>query len=241
MRSFCFFSKIAVLSIFVLGVSGCGFNTNPGMNNAADNRQSMPTNELARPGINGDNVPKHEYMRSNAGGGYITPVPVAYSPQSGSNTGLCPCQNQGNTLVPKTTTPSQAIPTPSNAAVDSIEAKVVQLTNDQRRKNGLPDLQLDTTLTSMAQEKSNDMLNKNYFSHTSPTYGSPFDMMKLFGITYSHAGENLAKGQRSAEEVVQAWMNSTGHRANILNGNYTKIGVGHSSSQDYWTQEFIGK
>ncbi|GAA3328549.1 hypothetical protein GCM10020331_072940 [Ectobacillus funiculus] len=68
-----------------------------------------------------------------------------------------------------------------------------------------------------------------------------FDMMRSFGISYSYAGENIAKGQRSADEVVTAWMNSPGHRANILNGNYTHIGIGHTSSQDYWTQMFIGK
>ena len=60
------------------------------------------------------------------------------------------------------------------------------------------------------------MHNKRYFSHTSPTYGSPFDMMKSYGINYRAAGENIAKGQTSAEQVMNAWMNSSGHRANIL-------------------------
>ena len=71
------------------------------------------------------------------------------------------------------------------------------------------------------------MQTKNYFSHTSPTYGSPFDMMKAYGISYKSAGENIAMGQRSPEEVVQAWMNSQGHRENIMNPNFTHIGVGH--------------
>ena len=85
------------------------------------------------------------------------------------------------------------------------------------------------------------MQTKNYFSHTSPTYGSPFDMMKAYGISYKSAGENIAMGQRSPEEVVQAWMNSQGHRENIMNANFTHIGVGHVTTGNYWTQMFIGK
>ena len=93
----------------------------------------------------------------------------------------------------------------------------------------------------MAHEKSRDMSANNYFSHTSPTYGSPFDMMKKYGITYRYAGENIAMGQQTPEEVVKAWMNSAGHRANILNANYNYIGVGYVSQGNYWTQDLIGK
>lgn len=85
------------------------------------------------------------------------------------------------------------------------------------------------------------MQQQNYFSHTSPTYGSPFDMMRDFGITYRSAGENIAKGQTSPEEVVQAWMNSQGHRENILNANFTHIGVGYEQNGNHWTQMFITK
>ena len=86
------------------------------------------------------------------------------------------------------------------------------------------------------------MKDKGYFSHTSPTYGSPFDMMKNFGISYSYAGENIAKGQRSPQQVMNGWMNSSGHRANILSANFTEIGVGYTVDQNgttYWTQMFI--
>jgi uncharacterized YkwD family protein len=131
--------------------------------------------------------------------------------------------------------------TPSGTELSAFEAKVIDLTNEQRRKNGLQDLQPDTALSNVAQEKSNDMQAKNYFSHTSPTYGSPFDMMRDFGVSYNTAGENIAMGQQSAEEVVNAWMNSEGHRKNILSPNYTHIGVGHTSQGNYWTQMFIGK
>nr|WP_226675730.1 CAP domain-containing protein [Mesobacillus jeotgali] len=131
--------------------------------------------------------------------------------------------------------------TPTGTEISAFESRVIDLTNEQRRKNGLPNLQPDTALSNVAQEKSNDMQAKNYFSHTSPTYGSPFDMMRDFGVSYNTAGENIAMGQRSAEEVVNAWMNSEGHRKNILSPNYTHIGVGHTSQGNYWTQMFIGK
>jgi uncharacterized protein YkwD len=85
------------------------------------------------------------------------------------------------------------------------------------------------------------MRDNKYFSHTSPTYGSPFRMMKSFGITYRSAGENIARGQATPQAVVNAWMNSSGHRANILNSSFTHIGVGYAENGRYWTQMFIGK
>lgn len=125
--------------------------------------------------------------------------------------------------------------------VSNFERQVIDLTNAQRKKNGLPALQMDTALSKVAKTKANDMQQKNYFSHTSPTYGSPFDMMRDFGVSYKTAGENIAKGQTSPEAVVNAWMNSEGHRKNILNANFTHIGVGHQASGNYWSQMFIGK
>lgn len=117
-------------------------------------------------------------------------------------------------------------------------AEVVTLVNKIRTDAGLKPLTVHTNLTKLAKTKAVDMNNKNYFSHTSPTYGSPFEMMDAFNITYRYAGENIAKGQRSAKEVVQDWMNSPGHKANILNKNYNLIGVGYYNG--YWVQEFIG-
>ena len=111
----------------------------------------------------------------------------------------------------------------------------------QTKKNGLPALTADTKLNSVAQAKSTDMHKNNYFSHTSPTYGSPFDMMRDQGVSYKSAGENIAQGQRTPQEVVQAWMNSEGHRRNILNSNYNHIGVGFDPNGYHWTQMFIEK
>ncbi|MEN1970224.1 CAP domain-containing protein [Lentibacillus sp. N15] len=121
------------------------------------------------------------------------------------------------------------------------EQQVVDLTNQEREKQGLSPLKADTELSKVAHEKSRDMSANNYFSHNSPTYGSPFDMMKSYGISYQSAGENIARGQQTPEEVVNAWMNSEGHRANILNAKFTHIGVGFVENGNYWTQEFIGK
>lgn len=129
----------------------------------------------------------------------------------------------------------------TSSQLSEYEQQVVDLTNQERTKNGLPALKIDQELSKVAREKSSDMQRNNYFSHTSPTYGSPFDMMKQFGITYKAAGENIAKGQRSPEEVVNAWMNSEGHRKNILSANFTHIGVGYVAEGNYWTQQFIGK
>ena len=126
----------------------------------------------------------------------------------------------------------------------SFQEEVVRLVNVERTKRGLSELSFNTQLSNVATLKSQDMINKNYFSHTSPTYGSPFDMMKQFNISYKTAGENIAKGQKTPEEVVNAWMNSQGHRENILSTNFTDIGVGVAKSSDgtlYWTQMFIGK
>ena len=85
-----------------------------------------------------------------------------------------------------------------------------------------------------------DMKDARYFSHTSPTYGTPFQMIRAFGLSYRSAGENIAMGYATPAAVVEGWMNSAGHCANILNASYTQIGVGYVASGHYWTQMFIG-
>ena len=131
------------------------------------------------------------------------------------------------------------IPTLGTETLD-YEQEVIRLVNIERAKYGLPALTEDWELSRVARYKSQDMKDKMYFSHTSPTYGSPFDMMRSFGLSYRTAGENIAMGQRTPQQVVNAWMNSSGHRANILNSSYKKIGVGYVASGNYWTQMFIG-
>lgn len=113
---------------------------------------------------------------------------------------------------------------------------ILKLVNQERQKAGVEPLTLSDQLTKVANIKAKDMADKNYFSHDSPTYGSPFDMMKQFGISYSYAGENIAAGQKSAEEVMNSWMNSSGHKANILNKNFTQLGVGFYRGGQYGTE-----
>lgn len=122
----------------------------------------------------------------------------------------------------------------------TFEEQVAVLVNEQRAANGLSALTFSTALSDVARAKSQDMHDKGYFDHTSPTYGTPFDMLKTFGISYRSAGENIAMGYTTPEAVVTGWMNSAGHRANILNASYTQIGVGYVADGNYWTQLFIG-
>lgn len=140
--------------------------------------------------------------------------------------------------------PGQKVNIPNLATTKSIENQVIQLTNQERAKNGIKALTPNWELSRVARYKAVDMRDKNYFSHTSPTYGDPFTMMKNFGIAYRAAAENIAAGQTSPQEVVRAWMNSPGHRANILNSTYTQIGVGYTqggSQRYYWVQMFISR
>ena len=138
--------------------------------------------------------------------------------------------------------PDQVIQIPlTQSTVAAYEKEVVRLVNEIRVENGLAELAYDWELSRVARYKSQDMKDNNYFSHTSPVYGSPFKMMKDFGIPYRSAGENIAKGYASPQAVVDGWMNSPGHRANILNASFTHIGVGYVSDGRYWTQLFVGR
>lgn len=123
------------------------------------------------------------------------------------------------------------------------QQEVVDLVNKERTSRGLKPVTFNTELSKVATLKSQDMIDKNYFDHNSPTYGSPFDMMKKFGISYKAAGENIAMGQKTPQEVMNSWMKSSGHRKNILSPDFTELGVGVASngSSLYWTQMFIGK
>lgn len=163
---------------------------------------------------------------------------------NGNQYAQAPDQNQGQnngTQQQQQDTNQQA---KESQQSDGFEKKVVDLTNKEREKNGLPKLKAFEDLADVAQKKSQDMINKGYFSHNSPTYGSPFEMMENFGIDYKTAAENIAAGQDSPEEVVRKWMNSAGHRKNILNKNVTHIGIGVAEGGEmgiYWTQMFIQK
>ena len=191
-------------------------------------------------------VPKNQYIRVFAGVGdwyvvqvegdyigavskkYIKPIYPGANMGSNSNTGTSQNNNKGTT-------------TSSN--MNSDEKEVFDLINKQRIQNGLSPLKENSELQRVARIKAQDMVNNNYFSHTSPTYGSPFDMMKSFKISYNTAGENIA-GNSSNSDAVTAWMNSPGHRANILNSSFNQTGIGVVKESKYgkiYVQMFIGK
>jgi len=136
----------------------------------------------------------------------------------------------------------QKITIPDTGSLAVYEQQVFELVNKERAARGLPLLKYNYELARMARIKSQDMIDNRYFSHQSPTYGSPFEMMEDFGFRFSAGGENIAYGQRTAAEVMNTWMNSAGHKANILSEAYTTIGVGVAKTAGgtlYWTQEFM--
>lgn len=138
--------------------------------------------------------------------------------------------------------PGQVINIPDATPLKAFEEEVGRLVNAERAKAGLPALTINWQLSRVARYKSQDMIDKKYFAHQSPTYGSPFDMIEAFGIRFTAAAENIAYGQKTPAEVMKSWMNSPGHRSNILSGNVTQIGIGAAKTSGgtyYWTQMFI--
>lgn len=134
-------------------------------------------------------------------------------------------------------------PTPAQIELTADQQHMLDLINQERSKAGVAPLKIDAQLQKMAQVKSDEMVAKSYFSHTSPTYGSPFDMMKTFGINYSSAAENIA-GNSSVDKAHEALMNSPGHRENILKSSFNYVGIGITASPTYgkmFAQEFIGR
>ena len=131
----------------------------------------------------------------------------------------------------------------NSSGLTNDEKETFNLINEQRVAAGLPALIIDDEVQNVARIKAQDMVNSGYFSHTSPTYGSPFDMLKSFKVSYKTAGENIA-GNSTNTGAVNAWMNSEGHKANILNNSYNYTGLAVVSSPKYgkiYVQMFIGK
>ncbi len=189
-------------------------------------------------------VKKNEYIRVFAGvgdwyivqveGDYVGAVSKKYVKAIYPNS-----NNSGNTE--NNTGNSSGTQTSSN--MNSDEKEIFNLINQQRTNNGLSALKVDNEVQRVARIKAEDMVTNNYFSHTSPTYGSPFDMLKSFKISYKTAGENIAANS-SNSGAVNAWMNSSGHKANILNSSFNYTGIGVVNSSKYgkiFVQMFIGK
>jgi uncharacterized YkwD family protein len=148
--------------------------------------------------------------------------------------------NQAPTGNPGEKTPAGSAGQAQQGKTDSSQfaQQVLDLVNQERSKAGLGSLSMNGELSNVAMVKAQDMYNNNYFDHNSPTHGTPFDMMKEFGITYNTAGENIAKGQTTPTQVMNDWMNSPDHKANILNNSYTHIGIAYYNNE--WVQEFTG-
>lgn len=193
-------------------------------------------------------VKKNEYVRVFAGvgdwyiiqtnGDYVGAVSKKYikaiyptnSGSSGSTSSLGSSSSSGSTVT-------------TSSSMNADEKEVFNLINKQRTNNGLSELKIDEELQRVARIKAEDMVLNNYFSHQSPTYGSPFDMLRSFKISYKSAGENIAANSSNVG-AVNAWMNSSGHKANILSSNYNYTGIGVVSSPKYgkiYVQQFIGK
>lgn len=149
-----------------------------------------------------------------------------------------PENNQPETDAPETDAPEAD--TPENDSTDHAYIRqVVELVNAERAKEGLSALTLETDMTDAAMVRAREI--QSSFSHTRPDGASFATALKEAGVSYNRAGENIAWGQRSPEEVVNAWMNSSGHRANIMNANFSRIGVGYltnASGTPYWVQLF---
>lgn len=172
-------------------------------------------------------------------GSYSTKTIYYYSQKPTTTQQQIPTTQKPASQSPVTPTPAPS----SSAGLTAEESKMVNLVNQARMGQGLQPLATNQQLSALARKKSQDMVTNNYFSHTSPTYGSPFDMMKQAGITYNTAGENIA-GAQTTESAHQNLMNSEGHRANILNPKFTEIGIGIASGSIYgniFTQMFIGR
>lgn len=193
-------------------------------------------------------VNKNEYIRVFAGvgnwyivqveGDYVGAVSKQYVkavyPNSGGST------NGGGSTGSSTGGSGN---TTNTSGLTADELEVFNLINEQRTKNGLSALKINSEVQNVARIKAKDMVNNNYFSHTSPTYGSPFDMLNSFKVSYKTAGENIA-GNSSNSAAVTAWMNSSGHKANILNSSFNYTGVGVVNGSKYgkiYVQMFIGK
>ena len=236
--------KIAMVMVFALVV--CGVSTSFAMQHyyKVDFSTGLVTattlNVRSGPGTQFriiTTVNKNEYIRVFAGIGdwYVVQI-------EGDYIGVVN-KKYVKPIYPNPSNSGSANQNTQTSSMNTNEKEVFDLINKQRTDNGLKALKIDEEVQRVARIKAQDMVDSNYFSHNSPTYGSPFDMLKSFKVSYKSAAENIA-GNSSNSGAVTSWMNSSGHKANILNGNYTHTGIGVVSSSKYgkiFVQMFISK
>jgi uncharacterized protein YkwD len=170
----------------------------------------------------------------------VTPTP--------RRTSTAPSRSGTRTTKPtRSSTPKTTSPTTTTPVGGTAEAQVLQLTNNERAKAGCGPLRMNSALTRAAEAHAADMVDHHYFSHDSLDGTNPFDRMRAAGYTGGAMAENIGVGYKTAAAVVEGWMNSAGHRRNILNCTYTVIGIGYDAGQvtpewgnGSWVQDFGG-
>lgn len=141
----------------------------------------------------------------------------------------------------KQPTAEKPAPTPVDSSIGSVRQQILDLVNAERKKAGLGSVSQESHLQSAAQKHAEDMSKRNYFEHNTPEGKTPTQQIKDAGYPLTGkwtTGQNIARGQKTAEQVMEDWMNSPGHKKNILNGSFEHLGVGYVSSGNYWVQDF---
>ncbi|MEU1488402.1 sigma-70 family RNA polymerase sigma factor [Streptomyces sp. NPDC005752] len=174
-----------------------------------------------------------------------SPSPSSASPSPSATTSPSASRSRSAAVAPeKAPTPrtpsTKPAAAPKASSAPSVTQEVIALVNTERAKEGCGSVSGNGMLAKAASSHSADMVARNYFSHTSPDGTDPGTRITAAGYRWSTYGENIAKGQQTAESVMDAWMNSEGHRANILNCDFKEIGIGRedSSGSPVWTQNF---
>ena len=239
---------VVAIMITILPVSALAANYNPGSISASDILSALQKNNFSSNGRTTNSCSPSDILNSLKSGNCVD-LNSLYKhlyPSSSPSYSAKPCTPTASpaaTVTPKPAVTPAAPSTvkPSTDASD-LEKQMVDLINAERAKAGISALRINDKVTEVARAKSKDMIDKDYFSHTSPTYGSPFQMLTTFGVSYRAAGENIATN-RSMQNAHTALMNSSGHRQNILSSSYKSIGIGivaNARGYLYITQMFIG-
>ena len=195
-------------------------------------RPSAKTPEASKPDVTTPEISKPESSKPE------TSKPEAQAPESSKPETQAPESSKPETSKPETQTPESSKPETSETEYNAYVLRIVELVNEARAEAGLKPVTLRADVTAVAQVRAKEIVTS--FSHTRPNGSSCFTALSESGVSYRGAGENIAYGQRSPEEVMNGWMNSSGHRANILNASYTSIGVGYyqKNGVNYWSQMF---
>ncbi|GAA2363334.1 CAP domain-containing protein [Nonomuraea africana] len=208
----------------------------PGPDRLVKSGSKLVTNGDVVAGVRCTDVPRRLYVTATDYRGNLHRSGVV---ALSCDTAPTPTPTDSPTATPTPSTSPSPSPSGSPSGGSAVEEEVVKLTNEARATGGCKPLTHDPKLHTAAEGHSADMAAKGYFDHTSPDGRSPGDRIKTSGFSPISAwGENIAKGQRTAAEVVRGWLNSPGHKANIMNCNYTHIGVGHADKGPVWTQVF---